>query len=85
MVTAASNRGFYQPACLPKSVVLQWLLRREGIAATLCIGVRRDDGRLDAHAWVEHRGMPLLDPSSGLERLTEFDASRPVPGGHADR
>jgi hypothetical protein len=83
MVVAAANRGPYKPACLPISVVLQWLLRRQGIDATLCLGVRRRDGRLDAHAWVEHRGQPLLDALAGHERLADFD--RPAAASRGAR
>jgi hypothetical protein len=81
MVVAAANRGPYKPACLPTSVVLQWLLRREGIEATLCLGVRRREGKLDAHAWVEHRGQPLLDALTGHERLADFDRAAAASRG----
>lgn len=45
--------------CLPQSLALQALLRRQGLSAELRIGVRRADGKLQAHAWVEHAGSPL--------------------------
>jgi transglutaminase-like putative cysteine protease len=64
--------GFLQrdPRCLTTSLVLTALLARRGIPATLVIGVRADP--FAAHAWVEHRGRPLLPPATApFERLVE--------------
>lgn len=58
------------PRCLRTSLVLTALLARRGIPATLVIGVRPDP--FAAHAWVEHRGRPLLQPATApFERLVE--------------
>jgi hypothetical protein len=58
------------PRCLTRSLVLTALLARRGIPATLVIGVRPDP--FAAHAWVEHRGRPLLPPATPpFERLVE--------------
>lgn len=61
MVAAASHYGPYRATCLPQSLVLQWMLRRQGIGTELRFGVRRAGGALDAHCWVEHQGRPLID------------------------
>lgn len=45
--------------CLMRSLVLTAVLARRGIDAELVIGVR-PGARLEAHAWVEHAGTPLL-------------------------
>lgn len=45
--------------CLERALVLQRLLRRRGVAAALQIGVRKQDGVLEAHAWLEHPVLPL--------------------------
>jgi hypothetical protein len=50
--------------CLAKSVALAWILRRNGVAATVRIGVRTG-GRFDAHAWVECEGAPINDAPAG--------------------
>ena len=42
--------------CLRESLVLNVLLRRRGVPAALCIGVRREVG-LTAHAWVDIPGI----------------------------
>jgi transglutaminase superfamily protein len=58
--------------CLMRSLVLTALLTRRGIDSRLVLGVRRDED-FAAHAWVEHAGVPLLDPGDpGFKRLLEL-------------
>ena len=45
--------------CLPRAMAVYVLLRRRGLPATLCIGVRRFP--FGAHAWVECLGEVLDD------------------------
>ncbi len=54
MVNIAALRGPFRPTCLERSLVLWWLLQRDGIQSDLRIGVRKDEGELKAHAWVEY-------------------------------
>lgn len=54
--------------CLTRSVYMQWLLRRRGIAAVLRLGVQLEDGQLLAHAWVDYAGTPLNDSADVAER-----------------
>ncbi|MGE0043156.1 MAG: lasso peptide biosynthesis B2 protein [Vicinamibacterales bacterium] len=49
----------YAGNCLSRSLALAYWLARRGIATEFKIGTRLDDGRLDAHAWVEHDGVAL--------------------------
>ena len=53
MVKIAGRRGVFKATCLPQSLVLWYLLRRQGISAELRIGVRKEMDRLQGHAWVE--------------------------------
>lgn len=62
--------------CLQKSLVLWALLRRQGINAELRIGVRREGGNFEAHAWVEYEGFVLNDASDVRDRFATFD--RPI-------
>ncbi len=48
-------------ACLAQAIVLCFLLDRRGVASQLKIGVRKRDGKLEAHAWVEVDGVALPD------------------------
>jgi hypothetical protein len=58
----AASHHFWQMVCLPQSLALQALLHRQGLGAELKIGVRRDGGKVHAHAWVEHAGAPVGEP-----------------------
>lgn len=44
--------------CLPRAIVVQWLLRSKGIDSILVIAVHANDRSKEHgfHAWVEHRG-----------------------------
>jgi hypothetical protein len=50
--------------CLPRSLVLWWLLQRAGVASDLRIGVKKQADTLAGHAWVEHGGVPINDKES---------------------
>jgi hypothetical protein len=45
--------------CLARSLVLWGMLRRKGIETDLRFGMKKKDGKLLAHAWIEYRGEPL--------------------------
>lgn len=47
--------------CLGRSLTLQLLLDRRGIASDLRFGVRKEGAGLLAHSWVEHEGRPLAE------------------------
>lgn len=61
LVNAAANQAVGPANCLTRSLYLWWLLRRRGVESELRIGVRLADGALEAHAWVEHGGVPIND------------------------
>jgi hypothetical protein len=61
VVRIASERGIYKATCLRRSLLTWWLLRREGIASDICLGVRTHGSILEAHAWVEYEGTVLND------------------------
>lgn len=63
MVSAAARHGLYRGTCLPVALTVQRLLGRRGIVVELRLGVRTKDGKLEAHAWIEHLGLPV----AGLE------------------
>ena len=73
MVSAAARRAPYAATCLPTALVLQSLLRRHGIEGELRIGVRKAAAALEAHAWIEHQGVPLIDAADVRERFGPFD------------
>jgi hypothetical protein len=59
VVGAVARRLPYARTCLPRSIALWALLRRQGIDSEVVIGVRPGGAPLDAHAWVEREGVPL--------------------------
>ena len=76
MVAAASEYGPYRATCLPQSLVLQWLLRRDGMRGQLKYGVRKVSDEMTAHCWVEIDGRPLID-SPDVRR--QFSVLEPFP------
>jgi hypothetical protein len=72
MVRTAACHNLFRPTCLPQSLVLWWLLRRQGLAGELHIGVRPEASRLEAHAWVEFQGQPLNDGADVGRRFAPF-------------
>ena len=56
IVDIATRNHLYPLTCLRQALTLQWLLARRGIDASLRIGVRKEAGELQAHAWVEYAG-----------------------------
>ena len=79
LVGIAANHGPYRATCLRQSLALWWLLRRRGIPAELRIGVRKDGGELQAHAWVEHQGQALNDMQRTTAAYAAFALSIPSP------
>ena len=65
LATAVSHRD---GRCLPRSLLLFWLLcaRRESVE--LCLGVRENMATLEGHAWVEKGGVVLGDTLSFTNR-----------------
>jgi hypothetical protein len=75
LVAAAARHGPYRASCLPVALALKRLLARRGIATELRIGVASAGGELDAHAWLEYRGQPLIDGPDVHGRFHSFDAA----------
>ena len=73
MVRLAAVRGLTRPLCLPRSLVLWFLLHRRRIDARIHMGVRQLDGALDAHAWVEWGAFVLNDRRNVRSRYAVFD------------
>jgi hypothetical protein len=57
----------------PIAEVLQRLLDQQGVRTRLRIGVRKEGGELDAHAWVEHEGAILNGSAEQCGRYQPLD------------
>ena len=75
MVHAADRHGWFHPTCLAKSLTLWWLLGREGIASELRIGIRKENQKFEAHAWVERDGAALNEPEEHHHHYAAFDGT----------
>jgi hypothetical protein len=75
MVIAALRYSLLQYSCLEESLTLWYLLRKQGIAACLRIGVRKENEKFEAHAWVERDGTALNEPEALHEHYAAFDAA----------
>jgi hypothetical protein len=51
--------GYTTDTCVPRSLALFYLLSQQGHALRFVSGVRRHNGKLEGHAWVEIDGWPL--------------------------
>jgi hypothetical protein len=59
LVAIAGRRGILSARCLSQGLLVRALLRRRGLDAVLQVGVRKDAGQFDAHAWIELDGHTL--------------------------
>jgi hypothetical protein len=75
LVAAVARRVPCRAQCLQRALTLWWLLRHQGIAGDLRIGVRREASELQGHAWVEYRGIILNDGADVHQRYACFDRS----------
>lgn len=75
MVNAADRHGLFHPSCLAKSLTLWWLLARQGISSRLRIGIRKENEKMEAHAWVERDGAALNEPDKHHRHYSAFDAA----------
>jgi hypothetical protein len=78
MVRSAAYRSLGTPTCLEKSLVLWWMLGRQGIASNLRIGTRKTGDKFEAHAWVECNEMAINEPEELHKHYTAFDEAFPV-------
>ena len=58
--------------CLTQALALNQLLSNNGHASTVLIGVRQDEGRFAAHAWVEWSGRTLLSSPAEVTQYSRF-------------
>jgi hypothetical protein len=69
IVKIASNYQFNK-TCLRRSLILWYLLKKQGFNSNICIGVRKEKSNFEAHAWVEYKGFPLNEINDLKEIFT---------------
>ncbi len=79
LVRVAAQRGLCRAKCLEQSLVLRWLLLRQGIDARIFFGARKENAEMQAHAWVEVDGVSLDEDDSTPRRFSPFE--KPAASG----
>jgi hypothetical protein len=79
LVRVAAQRGLCRAKCLEQSLVLRWLLLRQGIDARIFFGARKENDEMQAHAWVEVDGVSLDEDDSTPPRFSPFE--KPAASG----
>ena len=77
-VNIAARLTPFPVTCLTRSLLLVWLLRRQGVASELRIGVQLREGVFRAHAWVERDGVPVNDRADVAADFAPFDDLGPT-------
>jgi len=77
-----ASRAVPYATCLTQALALHRVLARYGHYSIVQVGVCNVDGRFVAHAWVEHKGRPLLGTSEHIARYSRFFT---WPAPHFDR
>ena len=72
-VKIAAERGLFQANCLQQTLVLWCLLRRNHIESEIRFGARKQEGQVQAHAWVEVGGVALNEDDGVHERFSPLD------------
>ncbi|HEU5317226.1 MAG TPA: lasso peptide biosynthesis B2 protein [Chloroflexota bacterium] len=79
-IGAAARLPLVGGHCLQRSLALHRVLRRKGLPSELRIGVRRVDGRLAAHAWVELGPFLVNDRPAAVSQFTPLRDVHALPG-----
>ena len=74
LFSAVARRCPLPLKCLGRSVALCWLLQLRGIDAKVHIGVRKQPGGLNAHAWVQYGDRVLNDRDNIDTEYDQFDS-----------
>lgn len=81
--------------CFPRALALYWLARRAGCPVRFSCGIRREDSKLDGHAWLTLEQEPFHELSEQWRQYTvtfsypelvagpDETKSRPSPDGSA--
>ena len=71
-VSRAARFSPFRPQCFERSLMIWWLLRREGVSCDVRLGVRRAGGNVEAHAWVERDGASITGGSQTGDAYRSF-------------
>jgi hypothetical protein len=70
----AARHNIYQANCLKQSLLLWFILGKKLISSELKFGIEKfSNCQLNAHAWVECGGQPLIDSTDTLDKFSVFE------------
>jgi hypothetical protein len=72
LVDLATTVSHGDGRCLPRSLLLFWLLHARQESVELCIGVGKHNTTLEGHAWIERDGIVWGDTRSFTNRYAPF-------------
>jgi hypothetical protein len=78
-IDVAARHHMVRARCLHRALALNGWLRREGLPSTLRIGVRKAEGQLKAHAWVQLAGRTIYERDDALTMFTPMAGSARSP------
>lgn len=70
LVDLATTLSHKDSRCLPRSLLLFWLLRARRESVALCLGAAKNMAALEGHAWVERSGIVFGDTPSFTSRYS---------------
>ncbi|MDW8215970.1 MAG: lasso peptide biosynthesis B2 protein [Acidobacteriota bacterium] len=73
LVGRATRHTLRPTTCLIRALALWFWLTRRGVACEIVLGVQKTPGALEAHAWVEWQGKPLLEAADVRQHYAAFD------------
>lgn len=74
IIHIAARHNIYQTNCLKQSLLLWFLLGKRLISSEIKFGIEKlTDSQLNAHAWVECGGQPLIDSRDSLDKFAVFE------------
>ena len=72
LIDLATTLSHRDGRCLPRSLLLFWLLRARQESVELCLGISKNKADLEGHAWVERDGIIMGDTPSFTNRYAPF-------------
>jgi hypothetical protein len=75
----SASRVIPGASCLTQALALHNLLSRAGYSSSIHLGVAKTSGRgFEAHAWVEHEGVTLLNSADEVAHYSRLIALEPT-------
>ncbi len=71
-IAIAARNHFLRVNCLGRSLALHALCHRAGFTTQIAIGIRKQRGDIEGHAWLEADGVVLNDTVEGINAFTKL-------------